>query len=62
MADETGSEDTNNEVIVQETSDSSYTASLTDVTYAILSIPATLIVIAFFACIYRIFINRRTRG
>ena len=29
---------------------------------AILMIPATLLVLAFFTCIYRIFINRRTRG
>lgn len=62
MADETGSENSNSEITLQETSDSSYSASLTDLTYAVLSIPATLIVLAFFACIYRIFINRRTRG
>lgn len=61
MVDENGFEDDSSEVIIQETYDSVSSNYYSDIVNAILLIPATLISICFFVCIYRIFINRRLR-
>lgn len=50
------------EVIVQTQDSSSIDNSSADIVGAILTIPATMIMLAFFSVIYKIFINRRLRG
>lgn len=62
MDNENGSENNNSEIIEQEVSQPDYPAYYADIVNAILLIPATLIVLAFFSCLYKIFINRRLRG
>lgn len=60
MDNQTSDSDNTEQVIIQEVPSSS--GDYSDIVVAILTIPATIIVLAFFACIYRIFVNRRTRG
>lgn len=62
MADQDGSTDDFQEVIVQEVGYDSASSPYSDIVNAILLIPATIFVVSFFALIYRIFINRRMRG
>lgn len=50
------------QVVIQEVGNDSYSDYYRDIVGAILTIPATLIILSFFSAIYRIFINRRTRG
>lgn len=47
---------------VPDSGGSSGSSDYSDIVNAILVCPATLIVISFFICIYKIFINRRLRG
>ena len=62
MDDQDGSSDDIQEVVVQEVGNDTLSDPYSNIVSAILLIPATLIVISFFALIYRIFINRRLRS
>lgn len=62
MDNETGSESSSEQNTIQEVVYDSPINPYSDIVGAILTIPATLIILAFFSCIYKIFINRRTRG
>ena len=62
MDDQNGGSDDIQEVVVQEVGNDTLSDPYSDIVSAILLIPATIIVVSFFALIYRIFINRRMRN
>lgn len=62
MDNENGTEGDNNENTVQQEVITSTSSDYSDIVTAILYIPATLVVLSFFYCIFKMFINRRTRG
>ena len=62
MDDQNGGSDDIQEVVVQEVGNDTLSDPYSDIVSAILLIPATIIVVSFFALIYRIFINRRRKN
>lgn len=62
MDDQTSSEDNIEQVVIQEADPNTVSADTTAIVGAILTIPATLIVLSFFSVIFKIFVNRRLRS